>query len=75
MHANGLTGETLLVSTNSHHRNDKEDPKQTASGSKEKGNRSYRDNSVNDHANGYAGHKTHTKRSSTKRNDSRDANG
>jgi len=65
----------MEVSTNSHRRNDKEDPKQTPSSSKEKGNRPYRDSSVNDQTNGHAGHKTHTKRSSTKRNNSRDANG
>ena len=72
---NGLTAK-ISVSTSSHRQNDKEDQKQTASSSKEKSSRSYRDNSVNDQINGHPGHKTnYLKRSSTKRNSSRDANG
>ena len=64
------------VSTNPHRQNDKEDQKQIASSSREKAARSYRDSPVIDQTNGQAGHKTnHLKRSSTKRNSSRDANG
>lgn len=73
--SNGLT-VIISVSKNSHRQNDKEDQKQTASSSKEKATRSYRDSPVIDQTNGHAGHKTnHLKRSSTKRNSSRDANG
>jgi hypothetical protein len=71
--SNGLTA-IVSVSTNSHHQNDKEDQKPSASSLKEKAIRSYRDSP--DRTNGHAGHKTnHLKRSSTKRNSSRDANG
>ena len=73
--SNGLT-EIVSVSTKSHRQNDKEDQKQTASSSKEKATRSYRDSPVIDQTNGHAEHKTnHLKRSSTKRNSPRNANG
>ena len=66
----------ISVSTNSHRQNDKEDQKKTASSPKEKTIRSYRDSPVTDQTNGHTGHKTnHLKRSGTKRNSSRDANG
>ncbi|KAF8813798.1 hypothetical protein BYT27DRAFT_7157664 [Phlegmacium glaucopus] len=75
-----MEGTNTLASTNlsSHHQNDIEDQKQTPFNSREKGNRSYRDHSVNDlQTNGHAGHKTsHPRRTtSTKRDSSRDANG
>ena len=64
------------VSNNSYLQNDKEDQRQIASGSKEKAIRSYRDSPVIDQTNGHAEHKTnHLKRSSTKRNSPRVANG
>ena len=68
------------VSTNSHRQNDnlKEDQKQTASSSKEKEKaiRSHRGSPVTDQTNGHAEHKTnHLKRSNTKRNSPRVANG
>jgi hypothetical protein len=70
--------KAMEVSTNSHRQNDnlKEDQKQTASSSKDKAIRSHRGNPVIDQTNGHAEHKTnHLKRSSTKRNSPRVANG
>ena len=73
--SNRLTA-IVSVSTNSHRQIDKEDQKQIASSSKEKATRSYRDSPVIDQTNGHAGPKTnHLKRSSTKNNTSREANG
>ena len=73
--SNGLTA-IVSVSTNAHRQNEKEDQKQIASSSKEMTTQLNRDSPVIDQTSGHVGQKTnHLKRSSTKRNSSRNANG